>query len=123
LTRFLDAKPVSASLENALSRNQRLSEFRILAQVPNLPRELRSAQVIIRFLLRTIILVVFAAFGSIGFGRSLAALLGMSIILSSVVGAMRREPPFDAVLNHWDETVAYAALFFLVSSFNHVVPV
>jgi hypothetical protein len=94
-----------------------------LAQVPNLPRELRSAQVIIRFLLRTIILVVFAAFGSIGFGRSLAALLGMSIILSSVVGAMGREPPFDAVLNHWDETVAYAALFSLVSSFNQVVPV
>lgn len=85
-----------------------------MAQVPNLPRELRSAQVIVRFFLRTIILAVF---------KSLAALLGMSIILSSVVGAMRREPPFDAVLNHWDETVAYAALFSLVSSFNQVVPV
>ena len=69
-----------------------------------------------------IILVVFAAFGSIGFGRSLAALLGMSTILSAVIGTMRREPPFDIVLNHWDETEAYAALFSLVSSFTPSVP-
>ena len=73
---------------------------------------------LVRFCLRIIILVIFAAFGSIGFGRSLAALLGMSIILSAVIGTMRREPPFDAALNHWDETVAYAALFTLVSGFN-----
>ena len=65
-----------------------------------------------------IILVIFAALGSIGFSRSLAALLGMSTILSAVIGTMRREPPFDVVLNHWDETVAYAALFSLVSSFT-----
>jgi hypothetical protein len=93
-----------------------------LAQLPNLPRELRSTQVIVRFILRTSILVFFAAFGSIGFGRSLAALLWMSIILSAVIGAMKREPPFDAALNQWDETVAYAALFSLVSIFNHSVP-
>jgi ABC-type antimicrobial peptide transport system permease subunit len=74
--------------------------------------------VLVRFLLRMIILVIFAAFGGIGFGRSLATLLGMTIILSAVIGTMRREPPFDVVLNHWDETVAYAALFSLVSSFN-----
>jgi hypothetical protein len=94
-----------------------------LAQLPNLPRELRSTQVIVRFILRTSILVFFAAFGAIGFGRSLAALLWMSIILSAVIGAMKREPPFDAALNQWDETVAYAAMFALVSSFNHSVPV
>jgi len=35
-----------------------------------------------------IVLVVFADFGSIGFGRSLAALLWMSTILSAVIGAM-----------------------------------
>ncbi len=93
-----------------------------MAQFPNLPRQLRSTQVIVRFFLRTSILVIFAAFGAIGFGRSLAALLWMSIILSAVIGAMRREPPFDIVLNHWDETVAYAALFSLVSIFNHSVP-
>ncbi len=61
-----------------------------------------------------IILVIFAALGSIGFSRSLAALLGMSTILSAVIGTMRREPPFDVVLNHWDETLAYAVLFSLV---------
>jgi hypothetical protein len=79
--------------------------------------------VIVRFCLRMIILVIFAALGSIGFVRSLAALLWMSIILSAVLGTMRREPPFAIVLNHWDETVAYAALFSLVSSFDHSVPV
>ena len=69
------------------------------------------------------ILVIFAAFASIGFGRSFAALLWMSIILSAVIGVIKREPPFGSVLNHWDETVAYAALFALVSSLNHSVPV
>ena len=78
---------------------------------------------LVRFGLRLIILVIFASFGSIGFGRSLAALLWMSTILSAVMAAMKREPPFDRVLNHWDETVAYAALCCLVSGFNHAVPV
>ena len=94
-----------------------------MAQSPNLLQELRSTQVLVRFCLRMVILAIFAAFGSIGFGRSLAALLWMSIILSAVIGTMRREPLFDIVLNHWDETVAYAALFALVSSFNYSVPV
>ena len=94
-----------------------------MAQVPNLPRELRSTQVLIRFCLRMIILVIFAALGSIGFGRSLAALLGMSAILSAVVGIIRLEPPFGVVLNYWDEMVAYAALFSLVSVLNDSVPV
>ena len=94
-----------------------------MAQLPNLSRELRSAQVLVRFCLRMSILVVFAAFASIGFGRSLAALLWMSIILCTVIGIMKREQPFGAALNHWDETVAYAALFALVSNFNHAVPV
>jgi hypothetical protein len=78
---------------------------------------------LVRFCLRMIILVIFAALGSIGFGRSLAALLGMSIILSAVIGTMRREPRFGVALNHWDETVAYAALFSLVSSLTPSVPV
>jgi hypothetical protein len=79
--------------------------------------------VIARFCLRMFILALFATFGSIGFGTSLAALLWMSTILSAVIGAMRREPPFDSVLNHWDETVAYAALCCLVSGFNQAVPI
>jgi hypothetical protein len=94
-----------------------------VAQLPNLPRQLNSTQVLVRFFLRTSILVVFAAFGSIGFGRSLAALLWMSIVLSAFIGTVKREAPFDLVLNHWDETVADAALFALMSSINHAVPV
>ena len=93
-----------------------------MAQLPNLPQQLTSTQVIVRFCLRMIILVFFATLGSIGFGKSLAALLWMSTILGAVIGAVRREPPFDTVLNHWDETVAYAALFSLVSSFTPSVP-
>jgi hypothetical protein len=77
---------------------------------------------VVRFCLRMVVLVIFAAFGGIGFGRSLAALLWMSAIFSAVIGAMKREAPFNMALNHWDETVAYAALFALVSSFNHSGP-
>ena len=87
-------------------------------QLPNLPRELRSSQVLIRFGLRMIILVAFAALGGAGFGRSLVALLWMSIVLCAVAGAMKREPLLNAVLNHWDEMVAYAALCCLVMGFD-----
>jgi ABC-type antimicrobial peptide transport system permease subunit len=93
-----------------------------LAQLPNLSQQLRSTQVIVRFGLRMIILTLFATFGGIGFGRSLAALLLMSTILSAVIGAMRREPPLDRTLNHWDEMVAYAALCCLASGFNQAAP-
>ena len=92
-----------------------------MAQIPNLPREFSSIQVLFRFALRMAILVVFAVFGSIGFGRSLSALLWMSILISAVLGTVRREPPLDKALNHWDEMVGYATLFSLVSSFNQAV--
>jgi hypothetical protein len=92
-----------------------------LAHLPNL-RELRSTQVLIRFSMRLVILVIFAAFGGIGFGRSLAALLGMTALLSAVVGILKRETPFDVALNHWDETVAYAALFCLANGLNQLAP-
>jgi hypothetical protein len=78
--------------------------------------------VIVRFCLRMVILVFFATLGSIGFARSLAALLWMSTILGAVIATMRREPLFDKVLNHWDEMVAYAALCCLVSGFNQPIP-
>jgi hypothetical protein len=87
-------------------------------QLPNFSRKLGSAQVLIRFGVRLSILVIFAMFGSIGFGRSLAALLWMSTILSAVIAVMRRELPFDSALNHWDETVTYAAICMLVSGLN-----
>ena len=60
------------------------------------------------FGVRLLVLVAFAAFGSIGFGRSLA-LLWMAAVLCAVIAGIRREPPLDTDLNHWDEMVAYAA--------------
>ena len=80
----------------------------------NLPQELRSTQVILRLCLRLLIIAAFASFSSIGFARGMSALLWMSAILSAVVGVVKRDRLFDVVLNHWDETVAYAALFCLV---------
>lgn len=77
---------------------------------------------LIRFFTRMLILVGFAAFGGIGFGRSFAALLAMSAIFSAAVGAIKRERPFEGTLNHWDETLAYAALFCLANGLNHLVP-
>jgi hypothetical protein len=90
-------------------------------KLPHPPQELRSGQVLARFFVRLIILAGFAAFGSIGFGRSLVTLLWMSIILCTVVGTMRREPVFHASLNHWDEAVAYAAIFALVNGLGQHV--
>lgn len=71
-----------------------------------------------RFAVRIALLAAFAAFGSVGFGRSLAALLWMSIILCTLAGLVRREPPFGTALNHWDEGVAFGALFALVHLVN-----
>jgi hypothetical protein len=65
-----------------------------------------------------IILAVFASFGSIGFARSLAALLLMSTILSAIVATMRQALPLDPVLTHWDEAASYGALWCLICVFN-----
>ena len=73
----------------------------------------------VRFGLRIVILVIFASFGGVGFGRSIATLLWMSAIFSAAVGALRREPLFDITLNHWDETAAYAALCCLAVALHH----
>src|SRR5271169_3273305 len=88
---------------------------------PNLTLEVKSTRVIVRFCLRLIVLVIFAAFGSIGFDRSLTVLLWMSTILSAVLATLDQEEPLDAALNHWDESMAYAALCCLISGFDHSV--
>ncbi|WP_208825810.1 hypothetical protein [Bradyrhizobium neotropicale] len=82
----------------------------------NLPQKLKSAQVVVRFVFRLLILTGFALFGSIGFGRSFIALLWMSTVLCAVIALMRREQFMDADLNHWDEMAAYAALCALASA-------
>jgi hypothetical protein len=82
----------------------------------------QSVQVLARFALRIVILFIFATLGSIGFARSLVTLLWMSIILCVVVAVMRRETLFRTTLNHWDETVAYAALYALVCGLSQATP-
>ena len=77
-------------------------------------------RVMSRFAVRLALLAIFAAFGGIGFNRSLAALLWMSIILCAFVGLAKREPLFGAALNHWDEGVAFGALFALVHVANEL---
>ncbi|MBR0795223.1 hypothetical protein JQ615_07475 [Bradyrhizobium jicamae] len=85
----------------------------------NLPQELRSAQVLIRFGSRLAIMIGFAAFAGAGFGKGLVALLWMSALICAVVGAVRREPPLSAHLNHWDEMTAYVALCALATGVVH----
>jgi hypothetical protein len=94
-----------------------------MAELKDYPKELRSTQVLIRFCLRMIILAAFAGFGSIGFARSLAALLLMSTILSAIVATMRQELPLDSVLTHWDEAAVYGSLWCLICIFNQATAV
>ena len=89
-----------------------------MQQLEQIRRKLNSVQVLARFCVRLVILTAFAAFGSIGFGRSLVALLWMSAILSAVMAGLRREPLLGPDLNHWDETVAYGALCALASALS-----
>jgi hypothetical protein len=92
----------------------------ILPRQPNtkLTHEAQTIRVIIRFWLRMVILLVFAAFSSIRFDQSLILLLLMSTILSAVLATLKREEPLGSVLNHWDEAIAYAALCCLIVTFN-----
>jgi hypothetical protein len=81
-------------------------------------RAFRSGEVIVRFFVRMIVLLAFAAVGSIGFAPSLVMLLWMSTILSAGLAALKRELPLADALNHWDEAVAYIALCCLVESLS-----
>jgi hypothetical protein len=92
----------------------------VIQQEP--PREFNSGRVLTRFGVRLLILLSFAAYGGIGFTGSLAALMWMAIIFAALVAMIRRERPFGGTLNHWDEVVAYAALFCLSNAFNHPTP-
>jgi hypothetical protein len=82
-----------------------------------LPESLKSVQVLVRFLLRTLILLTFATFAGISFARSMVALLWMAAVLCAAVAALRRELPFRGELNHWDEMASYIALSSLASRF------
>lgn len=75
-----------------------------------LPQQLQSVQVMVRFGFRLAIMIGFAMFAGACFGRGLVTLLWMSAVICAFVGIAKREMPFAANLNHWDEMTAYVAL-------------
>jgi hypothetical protein len=81
-------------------------------------RAFRSSQVIIRFVVRMIVLLAFAAVAGVGFAPGLVILLWMSAILSAAIATFKRELPLSGELNHWDEATAYIALCCLVESLS-----
>jgi hypothetical protein len=80
------------------------------------PLQLSSAQVLIRFGLRAVLLAAFASVGSQGFAKTLMSLLVLSAIFCAIVATMRRELLLGPVLTHWDEAAAYAGFAGLVSA-------
>ena len=72
-----------------------------------------SIQVLARFALRILILAGFAASGNLGFGRSFAALLLLSVVLCVVIALVRQEYLFAPRLTDWDEGAAYGLLYAL----------
>ena len=87
-----------------------------MPQLSQTSREFRNTQVAARFILRIVILCVFATLGSNSFARSLIALLWMSAIMCVTIGLMKRESIFGSALNHWDEAAAYGLLCCLASA-------
>lgn len=75
----------------------------------------RTAQVVARFVLRLAVLCTFSALGDLGFGRSFAALLLLSIIFCVFGGLVRQERLFDNSLTHWDEGALYGLLYALTA--------
>jgi len=84
-----------------------------VAELEKSSREPSAALVPVRFCMRIVILMTFAALGSVGFGTGLAALSAMAAIVCTVVATVKGETAFSRALNHWDEALAYAALYFL----------
>jgi len=77
---------------------------------------------VVRFLLRMVVLVIFATFAAASFVGSMMALLWMSALLCAVTAIMRRELPLRAELNHWDEMTSYIALCGLATRFALPAP-
>jgi hypothetical protein len=63
-----------------------------------------------RFLLRIVILVLFALAGRQGFGKTLEGLLGLAAFYCTLAGAFRREAIFGDTFTHFDEAAAYAVI-------------
>jgi hypothetical protein len=78
----------------------------------------KTLYVVTRFALRMLVLCVLSAFARIGFGRSLAALLLLSMVVCVVTAVMRGERPLDGALTNWDEAAVYGLLCALMATIN-----
>jgi hypothetical protein len=85
---------------------------------PIAPYRPNSSQVLFRFMFRLALLSTLATFGTQGFGTTFAAVLVLSAIFCTVIGAMRREAMFGPVLTHWDEAATYTVIGGLVSALS-----
>ena len=88
----------------------------------DLQKGIESGRALLRFAVRLIILAGFATFGSAGFNQNLAILLWMAMLFSAVSAFIKREPPFPASLNHWDEMMGYAVILALLGVLDHSLP-
>lgn len=86
------------------------------------PHQLGSSQALVRFAVTMVILAGVAAFSSVGFAKSLAAMTWMATIVTSLVASIKRERPLDSTLNRWDEMLGYAAAFAFINIFTHATP-
>lgn len=81
-----------------------------MASTPEVSRRVAVTQVLIRFVVRMLILSVFAAYGSQGFAKTFAALLVIAVCHCVAVGGFRREAVMGPLPTHYDEAAAYAVI-------------
>ncbi|NVN86956.1 MAG: hypothetical protein HXX15_12820 [Rhodopseudomonas sp.] len=91
-----------------------------MADRPVALNDLKSIQVIGRFCIRMVILCLFAALGGNEFGRTLAALLMLSILFCLAAATLRSEKPFDSALTYWDEAAVYGLFYALIFTMRQV---
>jgi hypothetical protein len=81
-----------------------------MPHTPDIPRDFGSVQALTRFFMRLVILSIFAALGSQGFGKTLEGLLAFAVFYCIFAATVRREQPFGPALTHFDEAAAYAVI-------------
>jgi hypothetical protein len=69
---------------------------------------------------RVMLLMAFSAFAHVGFGRGLATL---PVDVDRPLLRCCHDATRAGALNHWDEAVAFGAIFALVSIFNQVTDI
>ena len=79
-----------------------------------------TLHVITRFGVRMLVLCIISASGKLGFGRSLAALLLLSVIVCIITAILRRERPLTGTLTNWDEAAVYGLLCALTATISQV---